>query len=143
MKRSALDARLRKVVGETKSAEIIDLARVLGDEAAVSKALDAGPPSLPPLAVEGFAPSPQVIKIDYRDARAAGGTASSVFNGELVRQAIMACARPGEPDFDDKAPFVVEAMREIAPRNALEAMRGSLAVAADLLALSRKFVVPS
>jgi hypothetical protein len=81
-------------------------------------------------------PAPLKIEIDYRDARAACGTGSDVFNGEVLRQAIMACARPGQPDFDATSALVIAAMREIAPRNALEGLRASLAVAAHQSAMT-------
>jgi hypothetical protein len=80
--------------------------------------------------------APVDIPLDYRDAAIACGTMSDAFNGGLIRQAILACARPGQPDFDEKAPFVIAALREIAPRNALEAMRASLAVAAHAAAMT-------
>lgn len=137
MTRKAIATQLKNF-GDPPSAQIIRLATALAsaDDAAVSKALVSASVSLPPQIASSDTPSPQGIRIDYRDACAAGGTASSLFNGELVRQAIMACARPGEPDFDDKAPFVIAAMQQIAPRNALEAMRASLAVAAHQAAMT-------
>jgi hypothetical protein len=136
-----------QVVGHERNAQIIKLVSALKYENdALAKALASGPTASQSSAAansdagENLAspssPPPQVFKIDYRDACQACGTENSLFNAELVRQAIMACARPGEVDFDDKAPFVVEAMRLIAPRNTLEALRASLAVAAHQAAMT-------
>jgi hypothetical protein len=85
--------------------------------------MSTSPPALAP-------PHATTVTIDWADTRAAGGTKSEVFNRALIRDAILACAKPGEPGFDDKAAEVAAAMAKFKPRNALEAYRASLIVAA-------------
>jgi hypothetical protein len=105
-------------------AEVAEMRRGLAEELAEERRLR---PDIAP---------PVTIEVNYLDARQACGTMSNTFNAELIRQAVVACARPGEPGFDEKSQFVIAAMQAIAPRNALEGLRASLAVAAHQAAMS-------
>jgi hypothetical protein len=91
----SVEARLIRTLGETRGAQVVALAKVLGDQdgeranlAAFADLPDAPNPQL----VERRPTGPEV-RVLASDAAAAGGTVSTELNAMILRQTVEACGR--------------------------------------------------
>jgi hypothetical protein len=111
-----VEARVKAAFGAERGAEVIRLA----------KALERGDTNL----IEAFAPPPPVqcdpvaIPVLASDAAAAGGA-------DLIRRTVSAVERHDSPDVQDKAKAVIAALRDIAPKTAIEGGLAGLFVAME------------
>ena len=83
------------------------------------------------------APSPfrrRVIPVARSEARAAAGTTSDLVNAKIVREAALSIVDPDAPEAEAVAEAVA-LLKEIAPRDAREALIGRRLVAMDALAV--------
>ncbi len=128
-----LAARCVEEFGEAEGAQIIRIASALmAAPAQPAKTGEARPPfSGRP------APSPfrrRVIPVARSEARAAAGTTSDLVNAKIVREAALSIADPAAPETEAVAEAVA-LLKEIAPRDAREALIARRLVAMDALAV--------
>jgi hypothetical protein len=108
-----VEARLQAVLGPQRSAEVVELAKALGDHRLPDTQL-----------VERRSQRTVTIPVLASDADAAGGA-------DLVRRTVAAVDHPDSPDMQDKAKAVIAALRNIKPRTAVEGGLAGLFVAME------------
>jgi hypothetical protein len=94
-------------------------------------------PSAPP-----FQRRRRVFPVYRSEARAAGGTTSDAFNAKIIRETVSACTTADDPDLAEAVAETVAGLRDIAPKNAREAMLAAQLIAThtaamDSLAMAR------
>jgi hypothetical protein len=119
-----VEARLVRTLGETRAAQVVELAKVLGDQDSERRALE-GFTNLHDAPIERRPIGPRsAVRIAASDAAAAGGP-------ELIRRTISSVTRHDSPDVHAKAAAVIAALRDIAPRGPVEGGLAGLFIAME------------
>jgi hypothetical protein len=124
-----IHARLQSVLGPQRSAEVVALAQALdgGDDAVVEAFEPLANLPTPAQPVERRPSGPRrrvIVPVSADDARQAGGA-------DLVHRTIAAVEHPDSPDMQGKARAVIAALRDIAPKTAIEGGLAGLFVAME------------
>jgi hypothetical protein len=119
-----VEARLERVLGPARARQVREIATALEDaDGNVIEAFGQLPPVRP--ATPQY---PVTIPVLASDAASAGGA-------DLIRRTVSAAARHDSPDVQDKAKAVIAALRDIAPKTAIEGGLAGLFVAMERAAM--------